>query len=348
MHLDRNKRVVLPLVKEPMYDHFSIIALAYGALEACYPYIEQLYFNYYSLCRFVHDKKRPPIIIGDPYKGVLCLSEYFGVLNRESNLGLLNSAEDDICDYLVQELEANRYCVVHYDDYYLEGRPGYGKRHILHDVSVYGCSGEAYLVMYHGSNGCLIRKWIPKARFRIGFSYLCGGGRDSNGLRDDELAPYSLSVVKNRIIEYDVKTVLRDFESYLDGPRDDEKTGLSDYSGWGVHVGLADYINSFAGGSILGWIFRRRKGFVFTPMRQFWESKKCMSFRFKKLSEFDLIPEKWVNEYRLVEESSRKLLFKCWDYGSGNSGDLKCMLDMLEKIKEVEVELIEKVVGRLS
>lgn len=182
---------------------------------------------------------------------------------------------DGYINYVIRQMIDEGYYVYFFgiDDYYLDGKSWYNKRHFSHDGLIYGYDTDlkTYLVYAYDINWVLTKLSIPVKSFEKGrkseikdgvYGYICG-----------------LKPMKDEI-KFNCRRSIKNISKYLESSFDKYPV-LKDGTVQGIAVlnYLSLYVDKLADGSIL---YEKIDNRVF---RMVWEHKKTMHERIKKIEQ---------------------------------------------------------------
>lgn len=234
-------------------------------------------------------------------------------------------------NYVIKNLLNEGY-YIHFkgiDDYYIEGKSWYRKRHFIHDGCICGYDQEnkKYCIYAYDQNWICRKFWVSKKSFNAGMRSAFKQGKYDSiiGLKP-----------KTERVEFSLHIALKNIEEYLDSsfekyPESEEGTAY----GIVVHDYIAKYIDKLYDGSIPYEKMDRR------VLRVIWDHKKVMHTRIelieKELSLGSDISSAYLS---IVKEADNARML----YASHNMKRRDAILPIVKKkliyIKEREHELL--------
>ena len=221
------------------------------------------------------------------------------------------------------------------DDYYIDGKSWYKKRHFNHDGTIcgYNQSNKTFCIYAYNSNWILEKFWTPQKSFNKGLEAITKKGVYS-----------SLCAIKPKqdIVEFSVKTALKGILDYLDSDIIKyPETGEGNVRGIVVHEYIAKYIDKLFDGSIP---YERMDRRVF---RLIWEHKKVMFERIEKIEQSLQLSNDVSGKYKhLVKEAdTMRMLYASHDMKRRDSVlpiIKKKLLSLVDKEKELLTLLVDK------
>lgn len=229
-------------------------------------------------------------------------------------------------------LDAGYYvCFSGIDDYYVEGKTWYHKRHFNHDGCICGYDQEnkTYCIYSYDQNWIYHKFWTTQKSFEAGrkaqfkkkqYGVICG------------IKP------KGDQIVFSHETALKKIAEYLDSNTEKyPEAGEGTVSGIVVHDYIAKYVNKLYDGSIPYEKMDRR---VF---RMIWEHKKVMLERVNLIENSILLDHSLSDAYTSVvrEADNCRMLYAAHHMKHRNS-----LLPIIQKklmiLKETEKEILER------
>lgn len=172
---------------------------------------------------------------------------------------------DGHINYVIKRMIDNGYyvCYAGVDDYYLEGKSWYKKRHFRHDGLIYGYDTDKKIYMVYAYDS----QWQLKG-IEISFESFEKGRR--YGVKDEEYGFVCGIKPNDEIVEFDVTAAFKGMSDYLECINKKKEQDRGDVYGPDVHKYLAAYVDKLYDGSIP---YEKMDYRVF---RMLWEHKKVM------------------------------------------------------------------------
>ena len=234
-------------------------------------------------------------------------------------------------------IDAGYYVVfVGVDDYYIEGKSWYKKRHFIHDGTICGYNqvDKTYCMYAYDSNWVYRKFWTSQKGFNK--------GREA-ALKKGVCGTLCAIKPKSEQVEFSIETAMELLKDYLDSdfekyPKDNE----GDVRGIVVHEYMALYLDKLMDGSIP---YERMDWRVF---RLIWEHKKFMLERIQRIEQCLQLGTEISEKYReLVEEADNMRMLYAAYHAKRRDSLLpiikKKLLQLMEKEKALLTKLIERV-----
>ncbi len=268
------------------------------------PLIEPIYGTYHSGAASAIIKDRPGIrnfYLNDAF--ILSCSKKFleGHTTpdfRIVNEGILENPHIHIVYYytrflygctdkLIRNLIDNGYYVYFtgVDDYYIEGKSWYNKRHFDHDGLICGYDNEkkTYCIYAYDENWLYRKFWIPQKSFERGRVAITKTHTDG--------ALYGMKA-RDKNVRFSIPRVYKNLKKYLDSDlRKYPLRGKGNAYGIVVHKFLAEYVAKLYGGSIP---YERMDWRIF---RLLWEHKKFMLERILRIEKLLKLDDSHSRQY---------------------------------------------------
>ncbi len=216
------------------------------------------------------------------------------------------------------------------DDYYIEGKSYYKKRHMIHDGGICGYNQEnkTFCLYAYDSNWVYRKFWSPQDSLIKGMRVAVKEGK-SGGL-------YGLRPTTTRPIAFSAKTALRKINLYLDSSYEKyPEKGEGKVYGTIVHNYIAKYIGMLYDGDIpyarMDW----------RVLRMIWEHKKVMLERIELIEEKMQLKHSVSSKYRsLVEKANHARMLYAAHHMKRRDELLPIIQSALLEIKDEEETLL--------
>ncbi len=243
---------------------------------------------------------------------------------------------DGYINYVIKQMVNDGYyvCFSGVDDYYLEGKSWYKKRHFAHDGLVFGYDSDSktYLIYAYDSDWVLNKLTISMKSFEKGrkaeikegiYGYICG-----------------LKPMKEEV-KFSTLKAIKNISKYLDSSF--EKYPVTEdgqVKGIAVHDYLSMYVDKLADGSIL---YNRIDNRVF---RMVWEHKKNMLERLKRIEKALKIESRLSDEYaEIVHNADTVRMLYASHCLKRRDSILPVISKKIINIKEKETDLLTEFMG---
>ena len=225
---------------------------------------------------------------------------------------------------VIKNMIDNGYYVLYdgVDDYYLEGKPGYGTYHYSHDGMITGYDEEdkSFYISAYSKNNKYENFKVSSRSLSEGMEYMLNLGEEGL-LYACKPMPY--------IIDLDLCRIKRELERYLDLSYTSDETCVQ---------GLAIY-------SFLELYFDETNHIDIRQMRLFWEHKKCMLDRLLAIEETLKLSNDYSEEYKEVPDTSRKVMLLCEKFNmTSDRSIIPRIIENINKLKCSEYSVINKLI----
>jgi len=221
------------------------------------------------------------------------------------------------------------------DDYYIQGKCWYQKKHFRHDglISGFDDKNKTFTIVAYDSQWIYRTFQTPQAAFNNAIKKRCGGTGHLNGIRAiNEPILLDLSSIRNLLMEY----LHSDLELY---PPEcaDRAFGIV------THEYLSLYLERLRNGSIPLERLDRR------PFRLIWEHKRCMLDRILAVEQALGLDDAVSQAYAPLEKEANRMHFIYAKYNQKPQAELLSLLQRkLAELKEKERYLLTELVERMS
>lgn len=235
-----------------------------------------------------------------------------------------NQSKDFFCSFLEERLDQDCYLLFYsINEYYLSHTPNYKKRHLTHDIYVYGYTDTSFLVMGYKDNKLQMFE-LPKQEIIDAFYDI---------KEDDKRHFCTMRISKLANVHINYSEIYNQIKNYY--------YNCSLYNDERIHGieviplikrCLCKYIDS----DILKTIDLR-------PFRLLYEHKKMMSLRIKKIAEEYPIKIESIQQIDEIERKSKKLFMLSIKYNVSLSNEIiKKMISLLDEIYIDEMQFANK------
>ena len=221
------------------------------------------------------------------------------------------------------------------DDYYVEGKSWYKKRHFKHNGTICGYNqlDKTYCIYAYDSNWIFKKFWTPQKSFNKGREAMFKQG----------VYGY-LQAIKPKLdkIEFSVETALKGIVDYLDSDLEKyPEDGRGNVRGIVVHVYIAKYVDKLFDGSIPYERMDRR------VLRLIWEHKKVMLERIEKIEQSLNFNNEISEKYKpLVAEADTMRMLYASHHMKRRDSVLPIIKKKLLRLMETERELLSLLLER--
>lgn len=215
------------------------------------------------------------------------------------------------------------------DDYYVEGKSWYKKRHFIHDGTICGYNqiDKTYCIYAYDSNWVYRKFWTPQKGFNQ--------GRES-AMKKGVCGTLCAIKPKQDRVEFSLETAIEGLRDYLDSDFEKyPKEGDGNIRGIVVHEYIAMYLDKLMDGSIP---YERMDWRVF---RMIWEHKKFMLERIEKLEQCLQLGTKTSEKYQelVFEADNMRMLYAAY-HAKRRDALLPIIKKKLLRLMEQEKELL--------
>lgn len=223
------------------------------------------------------------------------------------------------------------------DDFYVQGKSWYKKRHFSHDGLICGYNQEnkTYCIYAYDSNWVYKKFWTPQKSFNQGREAM---------LKKGIAACICAIKVKDEDVKFSPQTVYTNLKEYLESnlqkyPFD----GDENVYGIVVHEYIAEYVTKLMDGSIP---YERMDRRVF---RLIWEHKQVMLERITLVEKSLEIEKEYSPPYeQIVAEADRMRMLYAMHYARCRDSVLPIIREKLLSIYKTEREILTSLVQRLE
>lgn len=246
----------------------------------------------------------------------------------------------DIVDFVKNALDNQYYVYLNVDEYHIPERSNFHKKHISHDVLVYGYDLENNTFDVLGFNDKTIFKnsKVRFSEFRHSFASL---DIIENNCHQIYLYQYN----PHGTYSFNTELVIETLEDYLFSRNTSKKVSMLTEE-WDRHYGMDSYkqLNNYYQGLLNNDLYIDVK---FTHI--LWEHKKVMGLRAKYMCDLGLITEELVEAALKIEDQALVLRNLFIKYSMTHKKNIIFkMIEMTHSLQKEEEQLIKNIINQLK